>query len=432
MKKGVIAVLLIVVVIVIVSPGIIGKLAEKSVDENLNWAADESGEFVVTSTGFDSGWFSSEGQHRIELGEGNIRTAMVAGGNDETPVLIIDTRIDHGIIPVTSMSREEGSLAPGLGSAVSTMTVEYADGENFKVPGTIYSKVGLTGDLASSYVLEAGTQSTNNGMVTWEPGKIDFAASPSSGSIVFDGDLGLISAEEDDQKVSFDGLKFSGEQEQTKHGFAVGDVDLSVGEISINSGVAGGIRSVNLKASSALDGDDVNADMLLIIDGQTVPNFGEISITTDMSLSGADAAALGALTQRLEEASGSQDPTAIMQNAEEELKSLFAGGFDMNIKQLDIALPMGTVETVMNFEVPESDRADFEWTSLLVELVASLDVKVPEELVNMATQMNPQAGMVVGMGYLKKNGDNYEMNAAYKQGLLTINGAPVPIPFGAF
>ena len=66
------------------------------------------------------------------------------------------------------------------------------------------------------------------------------------------------------------------------------------------------------------------------------------------------------------------------------------------------------------------------------ELVASLDIKVPEELVNMATQMNPQAGMVVGMGYLKKNGDIYEMSAAYKQGLLTINGAPVPIPFGAF
>ena len=42
--------------------------------------------------------------------------------------------------------------------------------------------------------------------------------------------------------------------------------------------------------------------------------------------------------------------------------------------------------------------------------------------------MNPQAGAIVGMGYLKQNGDVYEMDAAYKKGLLTINGAPMPIP----
>jgi uncharacterized protein YdgA (DUF945 family) len=107
-KKSVIALILITVLIIIVSPGIIGKLAEESVSENLNWAAKESGELVVTSGGFDRGWFSSEGQHRVEIGDGSIRAAMSSA--EEIPVLLINTHIDHGLIPLSSMSREQGSL----------------------------------------------------------------------------------------------------------------------------------------------------------------------------------------------------------------------------------------------------------------------------------------------------------------------------------
>ena len=36
--------------------------------------------------------------------------------------------------------------------------------------------------------------------------------------------------------------------------------------------------------------------------------------------------------------------------------------------------------------------------------------------------------MAAGMGFLKKNGDDYEMAAEYRKGLLTVNGAPMPIP----
>ena len=55
MKKSVIALILLAVLIIIVSPGIVGKLAENSVGESLNWAAEESGEIVVTSDAFDRG-----------------------------------------------------------------------------------------------------------------------------------------------------------------------------------------------------------------------------------------------------------------------------------------------------------------------------------------------------------------------------------------
>ena len=143
MKKGVIVVLVLLAALILVSPAIVGRLAEKSMDENLNWAAKESGELKVSSEQFERGWFSSEGRHRIEISDGHLMSALTTAGGGvdagDLPALVVSTRIDHGIIPVTSVGRDGGSLAPGLGSAVSTMQIEIPGEEPVDIPGTIYS-----------------------------------------------------------------------------------------------------------------------------------------------------------------------------------------------------------------------------------------------------------------------------------------------------
>jgi hypothetical protein len=52
-------------------------------------------------------------------------------------------------------------------------------------------------------------------------------------------------------------------------------------------------------------------------------------------------------------------------------------------------------------------------------------------VVEMIVQANPEAAIVIGGGYLIQRGDAYEMKAQLKKGLLTVNGAPIPIPLGA-
>ena len=59
---------------------------------------------------------------------------------------------------------------------------------------------------------------------------------------------------------------------------------------------------------------------------------------------------------------------------------------------------------------------------------AGVHLRGPADLVDLATMMGPKAGAAVAMGFLKQNGDVYEMDAAYRKGLLTINGAPLAIP----
>ncbi len=42
--------------------------------------------------------------------------------------------------------------------------------------------------------------------------------------------------------------------------------------------------------------------------------------------------------------------------------------------------------------------------------------------------LNPEAGALVGMGYLKPDGDDFVTEIRYAKGILTINGAPMTIP----
>jgi len=438
LKKSVIALILLAVLIIIVSPGIIGKLAEDSVSENLNRAAEESGELIVISGGFDRGWFSSEGQHRVEIGDGSIRAALSSAddgtGADEIPVLLVNTHIDHGLIPLSSMGRDGGSLAPGLGSAVSTLTIEMADGDSVDLPGTIYSELSLGGDLNSRYVVEAGSHTVDDGEVTWQPSTVRVAASAKTGGIEFTGDFGTMTFGNDLELVSIEGLTFSGSQANTAYGFHVGDLDMNMGALTINSGgmAVGGMQGMSVTGSSSVDDGLVAAAMRLEMSGQQIPGFGTVSVIADLDFDGVDALALGAVSRRLDELSGSQDPAMVLMAAEEELKDILAAGINIGIDQFDVALPMGTVTSRMSFEVPRSDRAVFEWSSLLLGLVGEVYLSIPEELVQLATSMDPQAGALVGMGVLKKDGSVYVLDAQMKKGLLTVNGAPIPIPMGAF
>jgi uncharacterized protein YdgA (DUF945 family) len=437
-KKSVIALILLAVLIIIVSPGIIGKLAEESVSDKLNRVADESGELIVTTDGFDRGWFSSEGQHRVEIGDGSIRAAMSSAADgmmdDGFPVLLINTHIDHGLIPLSSMSREQGSLSPGLGNAISTLTIETARGELIDLPGTIYSELGLGGDLNSRYALEAGSYTNADGEVTWQPSTIEIEVSKNTGEIAFAGEIGSTTFGDDAALVSIDSLTFVGSQVNTPYGFRVGDLDLNMGPMTMSSiGMGGGgLKGFSVKGSTSVDDGLVTAVMRLEVSEQDISGFGDISVIADMDFDGVDAVALGAVSKRLDELSGSADPAMIMMAAEDELKDLMAAGINISIDQFDVALPMGTVASRMSFAVPKTDRAGFEWPSLLLDLVADVYISVPEALVQLATSMDPQAGALIGMGYLRKEGDAYVMDAKMKKGLLTVNGAPIPIPMGAF
>jgi len=436
-KKGIVVLLVLLAALVLVSPALVGRLAERSMEENIDWAAMESGAIKVESEHYARGWFSSEGRHRIELQEGDLLKSlqMLTGplDADDLPVLVINTRLDHGPIPVSSMTREHGSLAPGLGSAVSTLQLETPDGELIDLPGTIFSKVALDGALQSNYVLEAGSRSADGMTASWGEADVDVTTNPASGKVALDGRISELSVGDGDGGVRLDGLVFSGNQQPTPFGVATGNVDIGIDSMTVGSkGMVPGmsLAGASVKARSRLQGDRVDGDAAVRFDLKHADGSDDFSLDMLVDLSGADATAIGALQRAATRTRGTTDPLIALSSIEPDAKRLLAKGFTLNVPRYNLTVPEGTLAADLAVTFAEADPDTFEWATLLLSTDAELHVAVPAALVEAMGQDSPQIAMAIGGGYLVKKGDVYELNAQLRKGLLTVNGAPIPIPLG--
>jgi len=432
-KKSFVALLIALALIVMISPGIVGRLAEQSMDENLDWAANESQDVIITSQGFDRGWFSSQGQHRVELRGGQLRDLLqeYTGTDDlgQVPALIIDTHLDHGLIPVASMTRDKGSLLPGLGSAISTLRVETASREVFELPGTIYSTVGLTGELKSNYVLEAGSFKQDGAIAFWGATEILVTTNPSSGAIGFDGSIESLAIDLLQETVEIKDIRFSGKQSPTPFGFRAGPLSFSLESIDYGSNMPGEIVGpLTFTSTSSVDGDRLDAHMTLLLKNVPVADMGTAGVAAEFHVEGADGRAIGGIKRAMESMQDGEYSGALQASMEADARRLLAAGVSLHIDQLDMSLPQGLLTMQFDFEHPATDLDRFSWTSALLVMDASARISVPVELMDLITTTNPQAHAAIAMGFLRRKGDAYEMEASFKKGLLTVNGAPMPLP----
>ena len=434
MRKSIIVLLVIAAIVVLISPGIIGRIAEESVDSNLQWAADENDGIVVTSERFDRGWFSSQGRHRVEIRDPAMRDALatLAGRDpsDGDPALVIDTRIDHGLIPVTSMGRAEGSLAPGLGRGVSTLVIEYPDGASVPVPGTVYSSIGLTGVLTANYIAEPGSLEADGSTASWGDANVEIATDQQAQSFVIDGAIESLMVSDAGDTLRLGKTNFSGIQRPGRFGISAGSFKIIADSIAIEEA---GIETYRLgpvavSGTSDIEGERVNGDFRMSIGALAVPGYGDSDFNVAMRFTGLDGDALGRIVRALDDAGDDASSQQLQLLLRDDFEKLVAAGFELHFDRFDLDLPQGLVSARMRFTVEESGAADFHISSVLMTLDAEADLAVAEGFVDHAMAMNPDAGAIVGMGYLRKNGDIYEMRAEYAKGLLTINGAPMPIP----
>lgn len=445
MKRWVVVLLVLLAVVLLVSPGIVGQLAERSLKDSISWAEREGDDILVTEETFDRGWFTAEGRHRIELKHGDLRSSLLrftgADANHQVPALIVDTRIDHGLVPFTSMSRKSGSLAPALASTVSTLQLVLADagsageGEIIDIPGTLYTQVGLTGATASRYLLEPGSFDDDETRIEWQGADISAGTDSSRRKLTYEGTVEPFSLLSGDRMLSLERASFEGDSRYSDYGFMVGRVSADLDSLSFSGGAAHvvNIRNLELEATSDVVDGRVSGRSTLTVNGFSVPGAGEVDATMALAANRLDAASLEGILSQLRAARRAPDPDAAMQTLypriEGELRQMLASGAELRIDSLDFKLPQGEVTTRLHLELPEMDEgSDASWAALLLALTASADVRVPVALMELAQAANPQSGALIAMGILKPDGDSYIVNARYEKGLLTVNGAPMPIP----
>jgi uncharacterized protein YdgA (DUF945 family) len=437
-KRWLVALPVFLAVIVLVSPGIVGRLAEKNLDESIDWVATENPDVSVSTERFDRGWFSSEGRHRVVFQSGAFEdiTALYKADPDDMnlPALVIDTRIDHGLVPITSMSRESGSLMPGLASTVSVFQIDPGTGELIEIPGKLYSDIGLSGTSRSRFMLEAGSFEKDELSARWQGADLLVLSNPANGGIAIEGSIEPFSIAEDREWVDIGTFTVNVNQAPGGFDFSVGTIEFAMDSLTADS--ANGPFSMgefSLAAETSIDDSRLSGTSTLSIEDVVVPGMGNVAMAMDVSLERLDAEPLQEITMALREAQEEDDPQSAMQalypRIEKDVEKLISAGARIRFDQLDLRLPQGMLSTTLMVEFAELDEdAAFSWSSVLLAMTASMDMRVPVELYEFVQMMNPQVESLVAMGVLKRQGDDYIMVAEYAQGLLNVNGAPMPIP----
>ncbi len=439
MKRWLVALLVLLALVVLVSPGIIGKLAEQNMEESIQWAENESPGVNIKTESFDRGWFTSVGRHRVVLEGGQFEDAVRkyadATGNPTLPSLVIDTRMDHGIVPISSLSRDAGSLAPGLASTISTFLLDPGDGETVELPGTLYSDVSLGGASTSRLLLEAGEFSNDGGSASWDGADLAIYNNRSTGEFSVHGVIEPVSILSSDGGMSIGTTEIAFDQVLTEYGFYVGPARMVANNFTVTNGpVQINIGSFGFESNSDLEDGHLNNSASITVDGIAIPGFGDASMAIDPSVNRLDAESLAAITLSLKDAQASSgadlnDWETLFPLIEGDLQTLLSSGLEVRFDRLDFSLPQGDVTTRIVIDIPEKDADEaFSWPGVILAMTASVDLRLPAALYDLATMMNPQAGALLAMGILEKDGDDYVMEARYAAGLITINGAPMPIP----
>ena len=156
------------------------------------------------------------------------------------------------------------------------------------------------------------------------------------------------------------------------------------------------------------------------------PELGRANIIGEVSAGGFHAQSLGNISRAVDNIDVYSSGDELMVELEDDLQQLLATGFRFRFDQFDIELQGGTVSATLDVDIAPTDIDNFVWTSLLMAADASLDVSIPAELYDYFVSVDPSVSAAAGMGFLRQNGDVYEMRATLSNGLLEINGAPMP------
>ena len=438
-KRWVVILLVALAMLVLLSPGIIGRMAEQGLEDNIALARVESPEITISTENFARGWFTSEGRHRIELSDRSafpeLATFVNEAGYSGMPALILDSRIDHGLVPLASMNRDGGSLQPGIARMATSLQLDPGSGELIDLPGRMYSTIGLSGSADVVLVVGEGNWADGDTTIGWQGADLLLTMDHAGFITSIAGFVAPIRFSAGNRIVTSERIDVTAEQSKTNYDFRVGSLHVQSQGMSVTDPFGGGFgySSIEARARSDIDDDKLSGATTLDINGLGVPAFGTFDIGLDVAYRGFDAESFTRLYRAFEKTASQGRPedafAALYPSMDSELRQFLAAGAELRFDRLNISLPQGDVIADFVFSLPESGTGDaFSWPGLLLKLKATINLTVSTEIMEIVLELQPEAGMMVAMGFLVLQGDEYKMNLEYAQGLATVNGVPMPVP----
>lgn len=408
------------------APGLVGYLAARQLDDNLSWFDAENDDVEIAALDFRQGWFSSRATHRLVLHDPMLKTLLGLTSADAAPALLIDSRLDHGLLPLST-------LKPGLASAVSTLRFEPAFGEPIAVPGAISSHIGLLGASTVRYAAGAGERRWDDLRAAWQDVDLVVTASARSQTLGVAGRIAPLKLESPDGAARIASLTLDSVRDASRYRFGVGRFELRVHDLALDAdaSIDGRLSEFAVAIDSGLRGDTLTGTATLELRDLVSPEAGTLELDLALDFAGLDAAAVERIAAKLaghylRPEPGDLSPAA--PSLQPEFESLLTSGGRVEVTQLVAATNGAAARSSASVEWPRTAAGEpLALPSILLRTEAAAELSMDVALYDRLSGRVPQLSSLLALGFLARKGDRYEMQAELDGGLLTVNGTPMPL-----
>lgn len=421
MKRWLVVLLVALAVIVLISPGLIGQLAQDNIEKGLSEAANEGGRATVTTESYEKGWFTAEGRYRIVFEEGGLREALQAV-EPGTPAIVLTTRIQHGLLPL-------GGFLPGIANAESTAQLDTGTGQTIDIPGVLRTHVGLGGDATFNYSVDKDNYVLGDGNeLDWDGADIEIHTNAAATAVSVDGKirpLQLRNRSGDAMNVGT--IVIRGKQQRADFGLDIGHGSFDLDRLWARD-VDGetSLEGLHFDSTASLEDEGARFVFRSSVKDMDLPGLADLSYDVEVTLARMDPEVLGRIVASLRNA----DPqSGIYPELEQDALELLSRGALIEASHINVATPQGNLEVAINLDISKQPPGSApNWLGVLMASDASVQLSVPAMLVDLAQVASPEMAAMMQMGMLIQDGDNYRTDMRFKKGVFTVNGAPLPLP----
>ncbi|WP_158222360.1 DUF945 family protein [Tamilnaduibacter salinus] len=124
-----------------------------------------------------------------------------------------------------------------------------------------------------------------------------------------------------------------------------------------------------------------------------------------------------------------QQQMQLMQRFSQAAKGLAGAGIALQLKELSLETPQGTVSGHLSLSHPEVAPNKRDSMPLIMQqLTGKLDLSLPVALVKQVPRLERDAESLTRQGFLKRDGETYSVDASLKDMQVNLNGETIPVP----
>lgn len=266
----------------------------------------------------------------------------------------------------------------------------------------------------------------------WDGGELKVQVGANGSSIAAVGDVGKLLLSQADNRITFGPIAISGDQRQSSHQFWLGDSKFSIAELGVVDTVDGSvtIEKLGIESNASLDHDRLAYSLLINADRIATPAFSDGRLNFRVALADLDVDATAKVRDKYATGTGpAGDPD--WSEIEADMLALLAQGGRLDVERLFFSNEEGRLDATARLRLEEKPDAPV-LVELLLAMEGQVDIVVSKDLLASAAENNPQlaqaASMLYTAGYLLEEDEDFVLKAIYANGLLTINGLPLPLP----